>query len=419
MKTAGIIAEYNPFHNGHRYQIEELRLRTGVDHVIIAMSGDFVQRGEPAIYDKYTRARMALSAGADLVLELPAVFATSSAEDFAACGVALFDQIGVVDMLCFGSECGDILSLEKIAQLLLREPAEYLDALKKHLRSGNSFPKSREYAVREWSTHSRMEAASKETHLPQALLSSPNNILGIEYLKALQRRSSRIHPYTIQRAGRGYHDTDIAPDDVDMDFASASAIRKAIQEDMPEHAKAQMPVLPDNLAVPVFPDDFSSLLNYRLLELSHFRQDLSVFADVSPELADRIQNQLLQFASFTERIRSLKTRQYTYTRISRALLHILLGITDSMTAERRKCDYVPYARILGFGQNAAPLLTQMKARSAIPLITKTASAANILSAEALAMFHHDVYCSHVYQSMIQQKGGFLPLNEYTHPIVIS
>lgn len=425
MKTAGIIAEYNPFHNGHRYQIEELRARTGADYVVIAMSGDFVQRGEPALYDKYTRTRMALSAGADLVLELPAAFATSSAEDFAACGVALLDRLGVIDILCFGSECGDIAPLKKIAQLLVREPADYLDSLKEHLRSGHSFPKAREDAVREWLQQGGDGCSeSEEPSTSQTLLSSPNNILGIEYMKALQRRDSHIQPYTILRCGKGYHDTVLAVDG--MDFASASAIRKAIHEElpesamtqMPERAMTQMPVLPDDAAIPVFPDDLSAFLNYRLLELSHSGQDLASFADVSAELADRIQNQLLQFSSFTERIRQLKTRQYTYTRISRALIHILLGITDIMIEEYRNHDYASYARILGFNRNAAPLLTQIKERSAIPLITKTAAAADILPAKALEMFYQDLYCSHIYQTIVQQKSGILPPNEYTHSVVI-
>ncbi len=424
MKTAGIIAEYNPFHNGHRYQIEELRARTGADHIVIAMSGDFVQRGEPAIYDKYTRTRMALSAGADLVLELPSVFATSSAEDFAACGVALLDRIGAVDILCFGSECGDISALKMIAQLLVREPGAFSDSLRVQLRAGNSFPKAREYAVREWLAQNRGGDGSEKggTVPPQTLLSSPNNILGIEYMKALQKRDSRIQPYTIKRRGKGYHDTNLAPDwhgnNQKMDFASASAIRKAICEGEPELASSQMPVLPDEAATPVFLDDLSPLLNYRLLELCRTGQDLTAFSDVSPELADRIENQLLQFSSFTERIRLLKTKQYTYTRISRALTHILLGITTSMTESGRACDYAPYARILGFNRSAAPLLTRLKEKSGIPLITKTANAAGILPTDVLELFRQDIYCSHVYQTIVRQKSGILSPNEYTHPIVI-
>lgn len=413
MKTAGIIAEYNPFHNGHRYQIETLRARTGADYVVVAMSGDFVQRGEPAIYDKYTRTYMALSAGADLVLELPAAFATSSAEDFAACGVALFDRIGIVDMLCFGSECGDIASLEALAQFLIHEPAAYASSLKEQLRLGDSFPKAREYAIcKSLKQHDGSDRRSA------SLLSSPNNILGIEYMKALLKRECHIQPYTIQRYGKGYHETEITVNGKDVDFASASAIRQAIHTGRTAQAMSQMPVFPDKATAPIYPDDLSSLLNYRLLQLSYTGQDLTAFSDVSPELADRLQNQLLQFSTYTERIQSLKTRQYTYTRISRALLHLLLGITDFQIARYRCQDYALYARILGFRRDAAELLTQMKKQSSLPLITKTADAAEILSQDAWTMFQQDLYCSHIYQAIVQQKSGTLPRNEYNHSLIL-
>ncbi|MDO5407332.1 MAG: nucleotidyltransferase [Eubacteriales bacterium] len=418
MKTAGIIAEYNPFHNGHRYQLEELRARTGADYIIIAMSGDFVQRGEPAIFDKYTRTRMALNAGADLVLELPAAFATSSAEDFAACGVALLDKLGVVDMLCFGSECGDVAALEPVARLLAEEPEEYGKLLRERMSQGDSFPKAREWAVTEWM---KMETS---------LLSSPNNILGIEYMKALIRRGSSIKPYTIQRSGQGYNDSDFAAVSVTdgQVFASASAIRNALRDKAVSDAvRAQIPgSIADDLTslTPVFPDDLSALLNFRLLDLTSSGRNLTDFSDVSPELADRIQNRLLETASYTGRIEQLKTRQYTYTRISRALLHILLGTTTNQIQDYRADDYVSYARILGFRKSTAPLLSEIKKSSQIPLISKVADAEKILTESswsdsmALHSFRYDLHCSHVYQSVVYQKSGVLPRNEYTQPIVI-
>lgn len=416
MKTAGIIAEYNPFHNGHQYQLDQLRARTGADYIVVAMSGDFVQRGEPALYDKYTRTRMALTAGADLVLELPAAFATSSAEDFAACGVALLDQLGVVDLLCFGSECGETAPLGTIARLLAEEPAEFTELLKERLRLGDSFPSAREWAVQEWLNQAipGPHASADGNAVTAALLSSPNNILGIEYMKALLRRNSRIQPYTIARSGQGYNEAEPVPGG---HFASATAIRKAVHEGNTAYAESQMPLACHN-AVPVFPDDLSVLLNYRLLELAQAGRELSVFSDVSPALADRMQNQLLQFSSYTERIMQLKTRQYTYTRISRALLHIVLGITASQIAQYRRNDYAPYARILGFRRDAAPLLAQMKKNSSIPLITKTAAAPDILSPDALAMFRQDLHCSHIYQAILQQASGTLSPNEYTRSVIL-
>lgn len=418
METAGIIAEYNPFHNGHLYQLQQVRARTGADFIIVAMSGDFVQRGEPAIYDKYTRTRMALNAGADLVLELPVSFATGSAEDFASCAVALLDRIGAVDLLCFGSECGDIRPLRKLAGILSEEPQEYTVLLKEFLRQGDSFPKARASALAQYLSRQSLNSGD-ETSMLQ-LLSSPNNILGMEYLKALIRRRSSIEPFTILRQGGGYHDTEIQDDGC---FASASAIRKALAKGDISSAAAQMPACSQEtietvLPLPVFADDLTGLFHYRLLDLSHTDQDLTIFSDVSRELADRIRRQLLDYASFSDHVAALKTRQYTYTRISRALLHILLGITDQELTEYRRNQYVSYARILGFRRTAGPLLSRIKEASEIPLIAKTADARRILNEDALRMFRTDLHASHIYQSIRFQKSGIRSRNEFTQSVII-
>ena len=411
MKTAGIIAEYNPFHNGHRYLIDQIRSLAGADYVIIAMSGDFVQRGEPAVYDKYTRTAIALNAGADLVLELPAAFACSSAEDFAACGVSLLDRLGVVDLLCFGSECGKIEPLRQVAEILVKEPEDYQMRLKALLRQGEAYPLARRHALCQY----------------EELLSSPNNILGIEYLKALARRRSPMQPFTLTRSGHGYHDTAVSGEG--EPFASASALRQIIgsgtkeagQWDTHSPLAKQMPsdavqTLPGE--TPVFADDLSLLLNYRLMELDESGTELTDYADVSPELAGRLKNQVLQFAAFSKRIEALKTRQYTYTRISRALLHIVLGITTSMIEDAKSRDYGGYARVLGFRRSAAPLLGEIKRRSLLPLITKTADARQILTPADLELFQKDLYCAHLYQMLQSNKSGTLKSNESTHPIVI-
>ena len=208
MKITGIIAEYNPFHNGHAYQIAKIKEETDNDYVIVAMSGDFVQRGEPTITDKYERARMALSCGADLVLELPALFACASAEYFARAGVALFTRMGCVDYLCFGAENADLSQLNKIAGILVDEPRSYQDALNIYLKEGKNFPAARILALKSYLSAESSDAALQTEQLT-SLLSTPNNILGIEYLKALKTCGSQITPYPILREGAGYHDTDI------------------------------------------------------------------------------------------------------------------------------------------------------------------------------------------------------------------
>lgn len=465
MKVVGIIAEYNPFHFGHQYQLDRIREETGADYIVIAMSGDFVQRGEPAIFDKYTRAQMALQAGADLVLELPSCFAVSSAEDFAACGVALLDRLGVVDMLCFGSELGSVKELSAVAEILADETPEYTDMLKELLRQGQSFPAARSQALASLlSDHPDSVIAQADWN---EILSASNNTLGIEYLKALKRRNSSMIPVTIQRRGQCYTDCALPGikeqavicqdstsfDSVSFDsalfnsasldsaslgsahFASATAIRSAFYDGHYEEAMEHMPFFP--VEVPgnsmatvitsashvqscpmVYPKDISGLLNMKLLELARDGQDLTAFSDVSRELADRIGKQTLSFASFPERVAALKTRQYTYTRVSRALLHILLNITDEQIQNSRALDYAPYARVLGFRRPSAALMKEIKQNADLPLITKTADAQSLLDAAAYEMLQHDFFCSHLYQSLQQQKGGICPLNEYTHSPVL-
>ncbi len=412
----GIIAEYNPFHSGHAFHLQESRLRTGASYTVVVMSGDFVQRGVPAIYDKYLRTRMALLSGAYLVLELPPAFAVSSAEDFASCAVSLLDQLGVVSHICFGSECGDIKRLTDLADLLLEEPAPLSRLIKEHLSAGCSYPRALEAAL------TTCLPAQKQRDSASSLLSSPNNTLGIEYIKALRRRQSTIIPMTLPRIGAGYNDEELAPA-----FSSASAIRKTILEHTgygqnPDMLlSGQIPLACLELmksATPLCPDDFSVLLSYRLLELQYQNISPEIFAGVSPGLCARIQKQLLHFTAFQGRVAALKTKQYTYTHISRSLMHILLHMTAEDVSRRKQEDYCSYIRILGFRKKAASLLGYIKKASKLPLITKTADASRILSPHALEQFQRDLFCSHIYQSVLEQKSGIRPENEYTHSVIV-
>ncbi len=429
MKVAAIIAEYNPFHKGHAYQIKELRSRTGAEYIVVVMSGDFVQRGEPAIYDKHTRALMALHAGVDLVLELPVCFATGSANDFASCGVALLDRLGVVGTLCFGTESGDLCQLSQLALVLGQEPAEYVDELQKRLRQGMSFPKARSLALLHYFSP---DPSSPSPFGPDwgEMLSSPNNILAVEYLRALKKRGSPIAPLAIRRFGQAYHDEGM-PDA--SSYASASAIRKAIKEGCLPWAYSQvplktaalmqgaLPVWPGNKPwakpTPIFPDDLTPLLNHRLLELPHAGL-LARFLDMSPELAARLEKNSLYFDTFSGRVSQLKTRGYTYTRVSRALLHVLLNITAEQAACFKSLDYVAYARILGFSRHAGPLLSHIKRNASLPLVTKTANARKILGDDGLAMLQTEFYASHLYQSLIFAKSLRRVPNEYSCPVAV-
>lgn len=408
MKVVGLIAEYNPFHNGHLYHIQKARELTGAEYVIVIMSGDFVQRGAPAVYDKYTRSTMALKSGADLVLEMPSVFATSSAEDFAACGVALLDQLGIVDFLCFGSECGEVGPLLKIAGVLFEEQEDYQELLKDYVRSGLTYPDARAKALTSWLSLDPLESS---------LLLSPNNILGIEYIKALLRRKSGIIPITVKRTGHGYHDLSLSGE-----FASATAIRKLLAG--PDGLTSIASQVPEQVleailqGMPVFPDDLTSLLNYTLLTLSRDGRDLTEYLDISEELEGRIKSLLLQYKTFTERTEDLKTRQYTYSRISRCLLHLLLGSRQDDAARYRENGYCGYARVLGFKKESAILMTGIKKHGSIPLITKPSAAGPLVSHGFLPMLNQDLYASHVYNSILYSKYGVTVKNEYTRPFVM-
>ena len=391
-------AEYNPFHNGHAYQIEQARLLTGCDFLVVVMSGDYVQRGAPAVFDKYTRARMALACGADLVLELPVACSCASAEFFASGAVSLLDGLGCVDFLCFGSESGDLQSLMEPARILAKESPVFQEALRRGLSLGLSFPAARKEAFRACASN-------------PDILDLPNNILGIEYLKALLQRESIIKPVTIKREGQGYHDTLL-----DSGFASASGIRRFLkQEEAPLSAlpalKESLPdpvmeVLKDTLAhtLPVWEEDFSMLLRYELLRQS--ASDLTRYADISPDLGRRLKNCADKFSSFSEFVALVKTKDVTYTRITRALFHILLNLTGEDT---RNSVAMPYARILGFRKDHSRILGLLKENSRIPIIPKAADYKTYLTPDLQPLFEKDLFAANLYETIAaaKQKRAFL------------
>ncbi|RHQ35807.1 MULTISPECIES: nucleotidyltransferase family protein [Clostridium] len=425
MKIVGLITEYNPFHAGHLYHMQQARELTGADYCVVLMSGSFVQRGEPAIFDKYRRTKAALLAGADLVLEMPVAFSTASAHEFAAYGVALLSAIGV-DAVVFGSECGQIEILKQAAYALNHESAEFQERLRKGLKAGLTYPQARAKALGETQAggtrvenvedfHTNTDVSN--SHIWSSILNSPNNILGIEYLRAAEDLHSPMEFYTISREGSGYHEDTLA----DANFPSASAIRGIIRNSLSKD-KDLLDILASHLpavthpaytgAVPVFVDDFSELLNAAVLQL----QATFSIADLSPELAARLAKPPYFPLSFEERIQALKTRQLTYTRVSRALLHLVLGMREEDISRWKDEGYALYARILGFRRQSSPLLSCLHKKSSIPLITKMADAAQNLSPSALALLDQEVYASHLYQTVRMKRSGVFQ-NEYTEGLV--
>ena len=443
MKTVGIIAEYNPFHRGHAYHLQKAKELADADYAVVVLSGDFVQRGGPAIVDKYLRAEMALRSGADLVLELPISYATGSAEAFAQGAVSVLEAVGCVDALCFGSEAGGLSALLSYARLFEEEPPAYRELLREALRQGLSFPAARSRAAEEY--RNLMErilpccADDADCRRSASLLEEPNNILGVEYCRALIRRSSSIRPLTLPRRSSGYHDLSL-----DTEMASASAIRQAVFQAykayktgrtgetaaagagslLPSSLENQLPPASRRLLAaalasygPVRLNDFSSILSYRLLTLS--RKELSSFQDVGEDLAARMENCRFQFTAAEAFADLLKTRQLTHTRVTRALCHILLGLTQADLDARKAAGWPVYLRALGFRESARPLLAEIKKRSAYPLLVKAADASSVLPPEQLAFFEQDVSAAHVYEAVKENRRGGAPIHEYTRsPIVV-
>jgi len=411
MVINGIVAEYNPFHNGHSYHIAKSKELTGADYTIIVMSGNFVQRGAPAIIDKHLRTKMALENGADLVLELPAYYSVSSAEYFAKGAVTLLDKLGVVNNLSFGSEIGALEPLQKFAEILVNEPSEYKEYLQRYLRDGMTFPIARYNALVQYAPNLFDEAK---------LLEKANNILGLEYLKALMIRNSNIKPITIPRKGSNYHDRVISDKSTQ---ASAQAIREAIFAGPNGEYKD---VLPDicysllreeikaNRALDL--DDFSGMLYYKLL--SEKEVGFTSYLDVTQELSDRIINKLNEFVTVKQFADLLKTRDRTYTRITRCLMHILLNITENSMHTYAMLDYIPYARVLGFKKNSEKLLTEIKLKSSIPLLTNLANAKGELYSEPGSMLRNEIKINEIYLAAQSLKTGIPARNEYSTPIVI-
>ena len=434
MKVTGIIAEYNPFHRGHKYQIDYCKKELGADYVIVAMSGDYVQRGTPALLSKHVRAEMALRCGADLVLEMPVSVSTASAEAFAMGGVSMLDGLHIVDSLCFGSEYGEVSALMELAEILVEEPEEYRQLLKEFLSNGLSFPSARCQALTEYFKNPHNFTGDDFDGVLTPLLNqivqilnSPNNILGIEYCKALLRLKSNIKPVTLKRQGMGYHETLVETDGSDRfsctdgnTFASASAIRELLKATLtPETISRIASQVPDEISLLLASslqrngflteDALDPLLSYCILKEN--ADSFCSYLDVSRDLAERIMNRSNELNGFLQAASFLKTKELTQSRIQRALLHIILGIREVPAT-------VPYARVLGFRRESSTLLKEIKDSSSIPLITKLADANSLLDESGRSLLYETVFSSNLYEKLLCRKNGRNFVHEYQKQLVI-
>ena len=411
MKICGLITEYNPFHNGHIHHMKEAREITGCDYLIVVMSGNFVQRGTPAIIDKYERCRMALEGGADLVLELPVLFASATAQVFAQASINLLNQLGCVDYVCFGTENGDLSPLQKIADFLNNESESFREEIRLLARSGLNYPTARAIAL---DNHFGDQIDNLEE-----MIEKPNNILGIEYLRALKMLNSSMTPVTVKRWTTEYHEENAYYSDV----ASATALRNMLYEEdgferiVPYVSPftAREFALQYGVSTPIRANDFSEILQYRLeMERDH----LTDYLDFAPELQERVDKLLPDVYDFKEWSAALNAKNFTHTRINRALLHLILNIKATDLEEYRDEDYCMYARILGFRRNSSALLSEIKDSTPLPLISKMADAKNILTPKALKLLKIDVDTSNIYRNAVYQKFGTSLKDDYTAGIVI-
>lgn len=411
-KAVGIIAEYNPFHKGHEYQIQQAKEQTGANIAIILMSGDFVQRGTPAIFAKHQRTAMALLGGADIVFELPSFYACGSAEYFSSGAVSVFNALNSIDFLCFGSESGEIDTCRFLGKLLADEPKLYKEKLRSFLKQGLSFPAARKSALAEY-------LKEKDIPFSEDFLDTPNNILGIEYCKSLAAQNSSIVPVTIKRIGSSYHETSLS-----SEYPSASAIRRELiaawntQKFLSDTLKnAQPPAVKDYLCALLengtflIEDDFSLLLKYELMK--NTPESLCAFSDMSPDLARRIYHHLNTFETFTQFAEQLKTKELTYTRICRALLHVLLNIPSDLPAISPA-----YVRLLGFKKESSSFLRILQKNSDIPIITKTADYKKLLPKEAHSLFEKDLFASNLYETVKCNKKSTAFTNDLQKPPII-
>ncbi len=397
MKILGIIVEYNPFHNGHLYHLQTSKELTKCDYTVAVMSGNFVQRGEPAIVDKWKRTMMALKAGVDLVIELPVVYATSTAENFAYGAVKLLDSLKIIDCISFGSEKGELSELIKIAEILLEEPIHYRKALKEYLKTGITFAKARELALKKVTNNNEIEK----------ILQTSNNILAIEYLKALKKIDSSITPFTIKRRGSLYTSLELKGE-----FASASSIRKHIFEKGLEDLEKYIPNFSKEILQssfekkqgPVSLEDFSNILIYLLrnhIPLNH------IF-DVSEGLENKIYKASYKTNNIEELIKLIKSKRYTESRIKHILTHLLLKIDKQIFEE---FDGPNYIRVLGFNEKGKKVLKEIKKKSSLPIITKVSQYKSKLS--NTKMFEKDLFATDTY-TLAYKNSSIAGLDLYIH-----
>ena len=389
MKATGIVVEYNPFHNGHLHHVQESRKKTDSDIIIAVMSGNFLQRGEPALVDKWTRAKMALSSGVDLIIELPYAFATAQASDFAKGAIYLLESLKC-ESFCFGSEEGSLEAFHHTYQLLLAKKEEYNTAISNYIKKGVSYPKALNEAYK---------IVATDTTAPLVDLSKPNNILGYHYMEAAYNLNATIKPETIQRVIANYHDEAKNTETI----ASATGIRKVLFDE--EELSAVQHFMPSASTLELhewknYAETFGSWERFypllRFIILRHNKEQIARIAEVTEGIENAIWNAAVSCESFQSFMQQIKSKRFTWTRIQRMLTHIY---TDFTWEQLREIDYPTYIRPLAMNLKGQAYLKSIKKDLQLPLVSRVAASKDNV------LLQMDIKAANLYYLGLQSNFG--------------
>lgn len=413
MKVLGFVAEYNPFHKGHKYHLDKSKEKSAADFSIAVMSGSFLQRGQPSFIDKWTKAKMAVNNGIDLVIELPFIFSTQSAETFAYGAIKLLDSLNVVDYLSFGSELENIEVLKKISSILSEEPKFYKEKLKYYLDQGLSFPNARNNALEDYILNSK----SSLDYDYKEILKGSNNILAIEYLKALSKLNSKISPISIKRIGNKYNDTSI-----NGDFASATAIRHSIKNNglasiknlVPGETYSCLENYIDKYKSFNYTENYEDILIYLLRTVD--ADKIKGLIDIENGLENRIIEKGSQYNNINEIIDNIATKRYPKTRIQRILVHLLNGLYKKDFDELNDL-YPSYIRVLASNDKGLSLLREIKNNSTLPIITKFSNYKYLNDDTINKIIYFDKKATDIFYLGLASEESLNDMDYYTSPYI--
>ena len=422
MNLVGLIVEYNPFHNGHLYHLKKSIELTNATHSIAIMSGNFHQRGEPALFDKYTRAEIAVRNGVDLVIELPTMFACQSAELFSYGAITTLNSLNCVNSICFGSEEGNINILYEIAKILVNEPEDFKDRLKAYLNDGLLYPTARSLALFDYiSKYSLLNDISKEKLL--SILNSSNNILGLEYIKSLLKLNSNIKPFTISRIESSYNSEEIT-----SNICSATAIRKSLKENnnlnilsnvvpIPTYMKIENKI--NNKFSPMFDDKYFDFIKSIVIRDIN---ELDKYFEVNEGIENKIYQNIFTSSNLNDLHQSIKSKRYTLTKIKRTLNNILLGINKEDMNNIKNITKVPYIRVLAFNDKGREILKNIKNNSDINIINKFSNISFSMDDYIFkTLINYDIKASNLYNIIYYKNNPDLlkgPMDYYTTPVYV-